>query len=242
MNIMPRKEEQSVNILENKTKKIMANIGEKQKSKGLQNSQSISRDYLNLNTHYNKQEKDLARMESAWAKAALFFRTRVHFGHSHRNVRCLSLPKIWQLLEVRRKRFESGDTMELLHVINLCAEENLPIPTWAALAFSSQFAKFLKPDGPISLDEVFSSNNLPLSPMRAKSARNDWRTGLKRWEEVWLVADNHSSLDATLETVLGSNKGKTKARKLVLMIDKNQRELLGKTYIDLQTYFRRNKI
>ncbi len=55
-------------------------------------------------------------------------------------------------LEVFRRRFESGNTMALLHAINSCAEENLPLPTWLAIAFGDAFDRFLAPGAPTSLD------------------------------------------------------------------------------------------
>jgi hypothetical protein len=204
----------------------------------------MSHKFLQPETYYNDEEKALDRVEPAWAKAALFFRTGSRFGHQPSSARCLSLLKIWEELEARKKRFRAGDTMELLHAIRCCAEENLPLPTWVALEFNSRFKQFLQPDDPTSLDDIFFSKNLPVSKKNAIKARRNWQVGTELWWGVWEVAENYSSLDDALEATLKAGNygiGKTTARKLVLMIDKNQRELLGKPDIDLMKYFKRKK-
>ena len=179
---------------------------------------------LNPEERYNEDEKRLERLDPAWAKAALYFRIKIRFGHCAGELRGLSLVNICQQLEARKKRFESGDNMELLHAINFCGEENLPLPTWVATEFTSLFTKFLKSKDPTSLNSVFASNNLPSSQKRTRTVRRDWDIGVKLWWEVWSVADNHLSLDAALVSVLKGGDygvGKTKERELVLMIDKN---------------------
>jgi hypothetical protein len=204
----------------------------------------MSHKFLQPETYYNDEEKALDRVEPAWAKAALCFRTGSRFAHQPGSIRGLSLLEINKQLKARKKRFRAGDTMELLHAIRCCAEENLPLPTWVALEFNSRFEQFLQPDDPTSLDDIFFSKNLPVSKKHAIKARRNWRIGSELWWNVWEAVENYSSLDDALEAILkGGNYGvgKTTARKLVLMIDKNQRELLGKPDIDLMKYFKRKK-
>ena len=85
----------------------------------------------------NDDERDLARLEPAWGKAALFFRTGCRLGHQNGSMRCMSLIQVHRGLEVYRRRLSSGDTLSLLHAVSMCAEENLPLPTWLADALRS---------------------------------------------------------------------------------------------------------
>jgi hypothetical protein len=150
-----------------------------------------------------------------------------------------------QILEVFKQRVKGGDTLALLHAIQYCAEENMPLPTWLAIAFNTRFTRFLKEGGPVSLDIVFSSKKLPQSEKRGLAARRDWQTGLKLCKAVYDVAEDHPSLDSALEAVLKDGRykvEKTKARELVEMIEKHQQEFLGKNkYVGLMKYFARKK-
>ncbi|MBS0318348.1 MAG: hypothetical protein JSR49_14610 [Proteobacteria bacterium] len=184
--------------------------------------------------YYDEKEKTLERVEPAWAKAALFFRTWEHFGHPPRTRRMRGLVQIHTHLGVFKKQFEGGDTMALLHAIGVCADENLPLPTWLAIAYREALNRFLQPGGANSLDEVFFSGGLPTNtPKKRAVAKIDWQTGGEIWRAVWraVVADESlASLDAALDRVLAERDygvKKTKARRLVLMIDRNQQELLG---------------
>jgi len=201
---------------------------------------------FNAEEYFGEQEKALAKLDLGWAKASLFFNSgcREHFDHKLGSRRARSLIKIHNELEVRRKRFESGETLELLHAINLCAQENLPLPTWLASAFHEKFNDFLQPGGATSLDEVFHSKGLPLTQTRARQARRDWQIGAEIWREVWKVWEQHSSLESALKAVLrDGNFGVelTKARELMLMVDRNQFELLGKPEQALERQFERKK-
>jgi hypothetical protein len=157
-------------------------------------------------TYYNDEEKALDKVEPAWAKAALFFRTGSRFAHQPVSIRCQSLLEIWKQLEARKKRFRAGDTMELLHAIRCCAEENLPLPTWVALEFNNRFEQFLQADDAKSLDDIFSSKSLPVSKKHAIKARRDWRIGIQLWWKIWEVAENYSSLDEALKATLIAGK------------------------------------
>jgi len=188
---------------------------------------------LNPADHYNAGEKELERFDPAWAKAALFFRSNcvLHFGHGEDSFRMAGLLAIHEQLEARRKRYEAGESMELLHAINQCAEENLPMPTWLALAFKKRFSSLGQIGGPTSLDAVFTSTSMPTrTPKKAAQAQQDWQLGGMLWRAVWAVASKHNGLDKAVDEVLSAgNFGveKTTAKKLVLMIDKNQNELIG---------------
>ena len=184
--------------------------------------------------HYDDGERDIDRVEGAWAKAALYFRTGLHFGHRQGVMRCRSMVDIHKHIEAYRSRFNSGDTLALLHAVGTCAEENLPLPTWLATAYGKTLDSFLLPGWHTSLDEVFQSPTLSTStPAKAAAARQDWQLGGLIWSTTWHMAiDDQSikSLDAALEKALGKRDfgvKKTKARELFLMIDKNQSELLS---------------
>ena len=181
--------------------------------------------------NYNNGERELSTLDSGWANCALALRTGHRFGHGPRELRTQSLQSIWAQLEVRRKRFQRGDTLELLHAIELCAEENLPLPTWLAVAYRLAFVAFLQPSGKVSLDRIFYSEALPTNtPKKAAAARQDWALGFQIYDAVWQVAARHTALDGALDDVLDANDwgvAKTKARELVEMVEKTHCALTG---------------
>jgi hypothetical protein len=191
-------------------------------------------------TQYNETEEEIARLEPAWAKAALYFRSGMRYGHRG-SYKARSMLEVWQELEVRRRRFEAGSTMELLHAVLLCGEENLPMPSWLAIAYGDLFTAFLQPGGAPSLDAVFFSKNLPTdTPKKAAETRLDWQLGSEIWRAVWDVADSHQSLNSALKAVLATkNYGVkiTKARELVDRADHTQSELLGHREPQLKRHF-----
>lgn len=194
--------------------------------------------------YYNDDERFIEKIEGAWAKAALYFRTEHHFGHARGSERCQSLIKIHENLEVYRRRFEGGgDTLALLQAVSICAEENLPLPSWLAVSYQAALSKFLKPEGVTSLDAVFYSPNLPTStPSKTVEAQYDWQLGCQVYGAVWDIVQAETSItsiDGALTAVLkrGGSKvgehvyafkiGKTKARALLSMVEKNQLEFIG---------------
>lgn len=186
-------------------------------------------------SYFNEGERSLANVENGWAKAAVCLRTlgAEHFGH-HGGRRLQGLPAVHESIEVWRRRYEAGDTLSLLQAIKVCAEENLPLPTWLASAYQAALKRFLEPGGPLSLDAVFYSDRLPTdTPAKAAAARQDWQLGIVLWSEAWKVAmadQTIQSVDAVVETVLSQREfgvKKTKARSLILMVEDSQREHLG---------------
>jgi hypothetical protein len=181
------------------------------------------------------EERDLARLEPAWGKAARFFRTGCRLGHQTGSIRCMSLLKVHRVLEVYRRRLTSGDTLSLLHAISTCAEENLPLPTWLADAFQSQMTEFLTPGRSRSLDEVFRSKSLPTnSAKKAAAARQDWQLGARLCHDAWELAQKDKTLTSFDRIVARLLKGtdygvaKTKAKELIIMIETSQSQFLDK--------------
>lgn len=178
---------------------------------------------------FDEGEKELATLELGWAKTALHFRTGRHFGHSRGSIRARSLVAIHQELDARRARFERGSKVELLHAILICANENLPMPTWLASAFGAAFGAYINVADPTaSLDEAFGT----LRPGKKGTAdKRDWELGSQLYSAAFKVAvqdESVESLDAVLTTVLAQKHwgiGKTKARKLLLQLDETYREL-----------------
>lgn len=189
---------------------------------------------FNAEAHYNNEERELEKLDAAWAKAALFFRTGEHFGHSPLSSRRIQgLSRINDQLVVYQRRFEQGETLALLHAVAMCAEENLPLPTWLATAYLVALESFLKVGGAVSLDEVFNSSNLPTNtPKKAAAARQDWELGKTLWVQAWEVAQSNESLkslSAVVDTVLAQRDygvSKTKAQELIKMIEKSQGDFL----------------
>jgi len=184
---------------------------------------------LDPSRHYNEWEKALEKIEPAWAKAALALRGETRFGHG--DLRAMSLVAVHETLEVHRRHFETGDTLALLVAVKSCAAENVPLPTWLALAYMKALDSFLKVGGAPYLDDVFQSPHLPTeTPKRAAKARQDWTLGGEIMAAVWDEAradESLQSLDETLDRVLKKRRfgvGKTKARELFNMVEKRQIE------------------
>ena len=178
---------------------------------------------------FDEGEKALAGLEAGWAKSALYFRTGWHFGHDRGSIRTRSLVAIHEELDARRTRFECGNKIELLHAILICANENLPMPTWLALAFGDVFGQYINVANPIdSLDETFGTRR---PGKKGTAAKRDWELGSQLYSAAFKATvqdESLASLDAVLTLVLAQKQwgiGKTKARQLMLEIEKTQREL-----------------
>jgi len=183
--------------------------------------------------HFDEAECALWQLDPAWAKAAHFWRTGIRFGHG-RSLRLTGLYSIHGALELHERRFQKGDTLTLLHAINFCAQENLPLPTWLAQAFAEVFGRYLSVAGPHSLDEVFSSGDGPKkTAKKAAQAKQDWDLGLQLLAAAWGCAqadEDLNSLDSVVVAVLAQGQWgvkKTKARALILAVDKAHSEFLA---------------
>jgi hypothetical protein len=195
---------------------------------------SIDAAFPSFERECSDEERDLAALEPAWGKAATFFRTGSRFGHARSSIRTMSLERVHQLLEVHHRRFEKGNTFSLLQAIAHCAEENLPLPEWLAVAFQAKLNAFLEPGVLHSLDEVFESVYVPTgSAKKAATARQDWKLGGRLWHDAWQVArkdETLMSLDSVVERLLTNANfgvGKTKAKRLMAMVEASQAEFLG---------------
>lgn len=194
-----------------------------------------TKNHLDAAANFNDNEKELDRYDPAWAKVALYFRDRSlqRIGHND-EYRGMGLIAIREQLETRRRRYEAGSTIDLLHAIKICAEENLPMPTWLALAFKERFESFGRVGGATSLDDVFSSKRTSTTSKKAAQAAHDWNLGALLRDAVWQVAlpvaSKHAGLDTAIDEVLKTRRwgvGKTKAKALVTMLEKQQNELVG---------------
>lgn len=199
-----------------------------------------------LENYFNESEKQIANIEIAWAKAALFFRTNRRFGHPTGSMRAMGLIEIRERLEVLKKRTAQGNTLAILSAVAFCAEENLPLPEWLATDYQTRLDSFLLPGGPASLDDIFHSSNLPTdTPKKKAIANQNWQLGGELWDAVWKVSAEHPSLASALKAVLSAgNFGvkNTTARKLVLMIDHNHSQLLGEKRASIEHFFDMKKM
>ena len=170
-------------------------------------------------------------LDPGWAKCALALRTGFRLGHGPHEIRTQSLQSVWDQLEARRKRLARGDTMEILHAIAYCAEENTPLPTWLANAYRRTLLPFLRPGGPSSLDAVFHSQRLPTNTRgKIERARQDWQLGAQIYFAIWEIAPKHTAMDSALDEVLRAKRWgveKTKARALVMLVETAHCELTG---------------
>jgi hypothetical protein len=187
--------------------------------------------------HFNKQEWTLEEIEPAWAKSALCFRSggEYHFGHGDGEERCRSLSNLAGTLMGLRARFNNGADIELLTAIALCAEENLPMPAWAADAFLQRFrayvaapvdknGKFAGRMGgrPSSLDEAFLGASAPATPAKLDTRRRDWTIGIRLWTHVRKHAAEHTGLTGAVESALrelNPGVGRSKALELVQWVE-----------------------
>ena len=175
---------------------------------------------FNPEKSYSELEKALDKLEPAWARTSLALRGGTRYGHQ-REIRAQSLLKVRNRLDVFRSRYDKGDTLSLLQAVQFCASENVPLPTWLSAAFTSALQAFTRLGGAASLDSVFTSPGLPTD------------TPKEIMQAVWEVAEIDSSLqslDAALDLVLKTQRfgvGKTKARTLFNMVEKNQIEHLN---------------
>lgn len=197
----------------------------------------------------NADERELARLEPAWGKAALALRTGYRLGHPNASLRCMSLQQVHRHLEVYRRRFNSGDTLSLLHAVSFCAEENLPLPTWLADAFRARMTEFLTPGKLRSLDEIFFSNSLPTtSAKKAAAARQDWQLAGRLCLDAWELARHDQALtsfDRVIDRLLKVGDygvAKTKAKALIGMIEASQSQFLGKEFSLLRFLEKRRKV
>lgn len=185
---------------------------------------------LDAEANFDERERSIARLESAWGKCAHAFRTGHRFSHGS-GILSFSLIAVHEELERRRDRLGRGDTMEILHAVELCALENVPLPTWLASAYRAAFGAFLKPGGPTSLDQAFTSTTLPVSTAKkAAVARQDWALGVQLYAAVKKIAPNHTAINGALDEVLRAKAWgvkKTKARRLVEMVERTHCELTG---------------
>jgi hypothetical protein len=191
----------------------------------------LARDFFDIESNFNDVERELLTLDCGWAKCALALREGLWFGHGRNEIKTRSLIEVWDELEARRNRFARGNTLELLSAIHLCAGENVPLPTWLANAYRQAINSFLTPGGPPSLDAVFHSDALPTGTHKqAERARQDWALGGLLWRETRQIAREHAGMDSALDSVLKTRRwgvGKTKARKLVEMVDRTHCELTG---------------
>ena len=149
------------------------------------------------------------------------------------------LPAVTRMLDVHKRRYESGSTMAILIALDICAEWELALPPWLATAFRTQLGAFLTPGPRKSLDSVFYfPDHQDAPPSKIARLINDWQLGMALWAAVGMAvhADRDAqSFDKELRRVLRAGNagrpwgvGLTKARELVRMIEDSQSELLGK--------------
>lgn len=195
-----------------------------------------------------KRERELDAVEPAWAKFAYGVRTGARYGIA-RDIRTLDLigeRSVHQNLEARHIRYEAGDTLELLHAVRYCGHEGVPMPQWLAQAFDEQMGTFLAVKGKPSLDDVFTSPDLPIPSKNPKSKNAPARTtranhdlGVRIYRRMHAIHHEEqerrergivevTSFDAALVKALADLRdrdprrawpGKTRARELVRQVE-----------------------
>jgi hypothetical protein len=123
-----------------------------------------------------------------------------------------------------------------LQAVAYCADENLPLPTWLAMAYKTSLDGFLLTGVKhSSLDDVFRSPNIPTNTVKKNfTQKQDWKLGSDLLDAAWDVAkadDKVSTMDAVVNQVLVLKKWgvkKTRMRELIEIADETQAEFLGK--------------
>lgn len=216
-----------------------------QTGKALTPSQFFAR--LKPETYYGEYEKDIARLDPAWAKLALYFRSDTAPSRfTHKGIGALSVVRLAQRLNALKDRAEKGERYSILAAIRLCAEQNWPLPEWLAVMFMKAMDDHWKGGIFAHLDDVFYSTELAGKGQSVKAKKNhaekirrDFEIGNRLWLECSRKArtcTEITSLSAVVQAVLADAvtagepypvKFRT-AYELVKKHDKNQAELLGK--------------
>ncbi len=115
-------------------------------------------------------------------------------------------------LEECRESFHCGDKYELMHAIRICANHDLPLPEWAAMAYIKAFDTVLNARAK-SWDEVFGAPYPKHSHMNAIKKRRELKFGvLNRVNEI-RAREPKTPIDEALFELVGQefNIGKTLA-------------------------------
>lgn len=195
-----------------------------------------------LQPQFNELEASYRELDDGWARSMLGMRTGMRFGH-HGELLMMSHTDVYGQLEARRERYYKGSNMELLHAVQYCAKENVPMPMWLAIAFDDVFSQFL--NSGTKLDDAFSSPMLPTTEKRARAVRRDWEKGGRLWGAVCEIASQHTGLDGAMKAVLRQPGfdwiGLTDAKRLVTMIDNTQTELTNGAHKPLSHFFKKSR-
>lgn len=172
------------------------------------------RDLMDPHTHFNEIEHALAKLDMAWACAALALRGGPRLT-GRGNLRAQGLPKVQEHFEQLRGAYEQGDRWQAMQAVKDAIVEGLPVPQWAGKAFLKLLDEYYKGK---TLNEAFGA--LPAGK-RGAAARVEASLQGRLWGRVaHAVAEGRAaSLDAALTLILKEGDfpvGKTKARELVL--------------------------
>lgn len=175
--------------------------------------------------HYDEQDWAVDKLDPGWAKARLNLRTLgLHrFGHGPDEVLCRTLPEVAEALDGIKRRLEAGATIEILHGVQLCAHENVPLPTWLANAFLQRLGMLLSVNGPLlSLDEAFADLVPATTAKKAAKAKQDWAIGHMIFAHMHQHSSEHGTEDAAVKAAIAALRpgvGLTTARRLAAHVD-----------------------
>lgn len=168
---------------------------------------------------FNDDERDLDRLEPAWADAAHALRGELRYmrdtpGVERVNIRGLS--EVHAELEGHRQRFEGGKQVPLLAALNTVLTEGLPAPYWLAAALRQRIGQVLGLHG--TLQDAFGGEaELPTTPKRQAKARLDLKREWAIWKSVNAAKREGLSLSAAIQQAARAHGvGATRARELYL--------------------------
>lgn len=173
---------------------------------------------------FDETEKELDRLEPAWADFAHGARTGVRMRRddpARETGLCMSLAEVAQQLAAYRARFDAGESVALLHALSFALEQTVPPPHWVAVAARERLSRTLGMASrePLSLHDAFDLGAVvPLSPKRYAKDRAYLRAQWRLYRDASsLMCKTGCTLDAALRQLKDEGRltmGLTKAREL----------------------------
>jgi hypothetical protein len=141
-----------------------------------------------LDHPHNPAEKELERVEAAWADFAHGARDERHLrmvrSSTRPTVRFSSLLTVHEVLSMYQSKAAAGDQSACWHALTLCAAENVPLPYWLGDAVLAIDRATSEPGRagtkPRNLHQLFGLEvGLPSSASRGNAARVNLQKGVQ---------------------------------------------------------------
>jgi hypothetical protein len=188
---------------------------------------------------HNETERELDKLEAAWADFAHGVRTGMRFRRSdptRESIRARNLVAVRIALDAYKSQFEGGDPIALLHALVCALEESVPVPYWIADQFIHRMQRVSRMEGskPLTLHDAFELQSVvPTTDKRWRAAKKDMILKAKLWRTVATLMHKEGlkltpALRRATTGIGGIPIGMTRARELFNEQDRIQRLHLGK--------------